>query len=121
MQLLTLDKNFVVDNFSFVQDKKCFVPAEGRGIYCYPKSHQACSAYKFLMRTTELHLEMKYMPLNYDIYFCHATKGVKFKYFALVTSQLTQERRLCNLVAPRDAPGYTFPARTLKWSSFEKE
>ena len=32
MQFLTLDKNFVLDNFSFVQDKKYFVRAEGRGI-----------------------------------------------------------------------------------------
>ena len=29
---LTLDKNFVLDNFRFVQDNKYFVRAEGRGI-----------------------------------------------------------------------------------------
>ena len=28
----TLDKIFILDNFSFVQDKKYFVRAEGRGI-----------------------------------------------------------------------------------------
>ena len=31
MYFLTLDKNFILDNFSFVQDKKYFVRAEGRG------------------------------------------------------------------------------------------
>ena len=31
MEFLTLDKNFVLDNFSFVQDKKYFVRADGRG------------------------------------------------------------------------------------------
>ena len=35
MYFLTLDKIFVFDNFSFVQDKKCFVQAEGRGIRDY--------------------------------------------------------------------------------------
>ena len=29
---LTLDKPFILDNFSFVQDKNYFVRAEGRGI-----------------------------------------------------------------------------------------
>ena len=28
---LTLDKIFIMDNFSFVQDKKIFVRADGRG------------------------------------------------------------------------------------------
>ena len=32
MEFLTLDKNFVWDNFRFVQDKKYFVRADGRGI-----------------------------------------------------------------------------------------
>ena len=32
MYFLTLDKIFILDNFSFVQDKKYFVRAEGRGI-----------------------------------------------------------------------------------------
>ena len=32
MYFLTLDKNFMLDNFGFVQDKKYFVRAEGRGI-----------------------------------------------------------------------------------------
>ena len=32
MYFLTLDKNFILDNFSFVQDKRYFVWAEGRGI-----------------------------------------------------------------------------------------
>ena len=31
MDFLTLDKNFVRDNFRFVQDKKYFVRADGRG------------------------------------------------------------------------------------------
>jgi hypothetical protein len=29
---LTLDNIFILDNFSFVQDKNCFVRAEGRGL-----------------------------------------------------------------------------------------
>ena len=32
MYFLTLDKIFILDNFSFVQDKKYFVRVEGRGI-----------------------------------------------------------------------------------------
>ena len=32
MYFLTLDKIFILDNFRFVQDKKYFVRAEGRGI-----------------------------------------------------------------------------------------
>ena len=32
MYFLTLDKIVILDNFSFVQDKKPFVRAEGRGI-----------------------------------------------------------------------------------------
>ena len=28
-----MDKNFVLDNFSYVQDKKYFVRAEGQGIW----------------------------------------------------------------------------------------
>ena len=32
MYFLTLDKIFILDNFSFVQDKKYFARAEGRGI-----------------------------------------------------------------------------------------
>ena len=32
MYFMTLDKIFILDNFSFVQDKKYFVQAEGRGI-----------------------------------------------------------------------------------------
>ena len=32
MEFLTLDKNFVWDNFRFVQDKKYFVRADGRGV-----------------------------------------------------------------------------------------
>ena len=32
MDFLTVDKIFVLDNFSFVQDKKYFVWADGRGI-----------------------------------------------------------------------------------------
>ena len=32
MDSLTLDKIFVLDNFSFVQNKKYFVRADGRGI-----------------------------------------------------------------------------------------
>ena len=35
MYFLTLDKIFILDNFSFVQDKKYFVRAEGRGISKY--------------------------------------------------------------------------------------
>ena len=31
MYFLTLDKIFILDNFSFVQDKKYFARAEGRG------------------------------------------------------------------------------------------
>ena len=31
MDFLTLDKNFVLDNFNFVQDKNFFVRADGRG------------------------------------------------------------------------------------------
>ena len=37
MDFLTLDKTFILENFSFVQDKTYFVWAEGRGIsYQYP-------------------------------------------------------------------------------------
>ena len=36
MYFLTLDKIFILDNFSFVQDKKYFVQAEGRGIRLFP-------------------------------------------------------------------------------------
>ena len=43
MYFLTLDKIFILDNFSFVQDKKYFVRAEGRGI-SVQKSQQAQSA-----------------------------------------------------------------------------
>ena len=32
MYFLTLDTIFILDNFSFVQDKEYFVRAEGRGI-----------------------------------------------------------------------------------------
>ena len=32
MDFLTLDKTFVLDNLNFVQDKKIFVRADGRGI-----------------------------------------------------------------------------------------
>ena len=32
MYFLTVDKIFILDSFSFVKDKKCFVQAEGRGI-----------------------------------------------------------------------------------------
>ena len=42
LYFLTLDKIFILDNFSFVQDKKYFVRAEGRG-----KSRKCknCSSY----------------------------------------------------------------------------
>ena len=38
MYFLTLDKIFILDNFSFVQDKKYFVWAEGWGI-SYPVTY----------------------------------------------------------------------------------
>ena len=37
MDSLTLDKIFVLDNFSFVQDKKHFVRADGWGIKLWQK------------------------------------------------------------------------------------
>ena len=43
MDFFTFDKSFVLDNFSFVQDKKCFVRAEGRG-----KSRKNCFKVKLI-------------------------------------------------------------------------
>ena len=42
MGFLTLDKTFVQDNFRFVQDKKYFVRADGRGIWKQKIAHAIC-------------------------------------------------------------------------------
>ena len=44
MDFLTLDKNFVLDNFNFVQDKNFFVRADGRGNSHHQNKNFTCKA-----------------------------------------------------------------------------
>ena len=45
-----MDKNFVLDNFNIVLDKKYFVQADGGGINGYPKFFPKMSLFKIYSR-----------------------------------------------------------------------
>ena len=63
MSFLTLDKNFVLDNFNFVQDKNFFVQADGQGIWIITQQ-------SLVVQTNKETNEKKYYEICQNLKIC---------------------------------------------------